>query len=191
MKNKTVVIGISGKAGSGKNSFGEMFAEYGFWQMALADPIKRLVEDVFVLDHHLVHDRILREQPLSEWDGVSVRFLLQKIGTELFRENLFEDVWLRSLIQRIKKAGHDKWVVTDVRFPNEQDGLRKEFGSSFTSVRLLRDGCNGTTQGSIIGHRSEKQDFECDYTIHNNGSLDDLRIKSSEIWAKIQQEQNK
>ena len=54
-KEKKMLVGITGKAGSGKDTVGDYLVKsHGFKKIALADPIKRLVKDVFVLDEHTV-----------------------------------------------------------------------------------------------------------------------------------------
>ena len=82
-----MLVGVCGKAGAGKDTVGDYLIEkYRFKKIALADPIKRMVKDVFVLNDHTVYDRVAREQPLERWPDWTVRTLLQYIGTELFRE---------------------------------------------------------------------------------------------------------
>ena len=73
-----MLVGIGGKAGAGKDTIGDHLSDkYGFEKISLAGPIKRLVQDVFALDHQTVYDRDKREQPLEQWEGRSVRELLQ------------------------------------------------------------------------------------------------------------------
>jgi hypothetical protein len=115
-----MLIGICGKAGAGKDTIGDyLVKKYNFKKIALADPIKRIVKDVFVLDDHTVYDRVEREKELENWKGWSVRKLLQFIGTELFRNNIDDSVWVKSLWYRIKNDADNNYVVTDIRFPNE------------------------------------------------------------------------
>jgi hypothetical protein len=173
-----VIIAISGKAGSGKDTVGDYLCDtYGFQQDSLAAPIKRLVQDVFVLDKETVYDRELREQPLADWEGWTVRKLLQYVGTEMFRKNISEDVWVKSLCRRMDGDGGD-WVVTDVRFPNELSILKEVFGDQCLSISVVRPetGNDGAPSG-MPGHESEAYDIEGEISIINEGTLGDLYSK--------------
>ncbi|TRZ53055.1 MAG: hypothetical protein D4S01_01920 [Dehalococcoidia bacterium] len=177
-----MLVGICGKAGAGKDTVGDyLIDKYGFKKIALADPIKRLVKDVFALDHHTVYDRDAREQPLDQWDGWSVRKLLQYIGTELFRQNIDDAIWVKSLWHRIRDDKDNNYVVTDVRFPNELQFFEENGGDNFLSVKVCREGCEGGV--GISGHESEKHDLETRWVINNDGTFEDLYNKVSEIMA--------
>ena len=87
---------------------------------------------------------------------MTVREVLQWIGTELFRENMHKDFWVRATINRIDsdKSFYDKfnggeifhntfenvYFVTDVRFPNEVEAIRSAGG---IVIRIYRSGCAG------------------------------------------------
>lgn len=172
-----MIIGINGKAGSGKDTIGDRLVScHNFKRDNLAAPLKRLVEDVFVIDPAIMKDRARREQPLPNWPPWTPRKLLQYIGTEMFRSAIGEDVWVKSLCMRIQKAEPADWVITDVRFPNELDGLRRVFGNNFRSIRVDRPGHNGAPSG-IANHASEAYALETDVVIVNSGTLDDLYQK--------------
>jgi dephospho-CoA kinase len=171
-----MLVGISGKAGAGKDTIGDhLVSQYGFCKIALADPIKRLVQDVFVLDDKTVYDRVEREKPLEGWSGWSVRKLLQIIGTELFRKNIDEEVWVKSLWYRVSKNKDKNYVVNDVRFPNELNFLKQNYSGNFLSIKVIRKEYDGKV--GIVGHESEKYDLDTDMVINNNGTIEDLQKK--------------
>ena len=177
-----MLFGICGKAGSGKDTIGDYLVNsYGFKKIALADPIKRLVEDIFVLSHEEVHDRVRREEPMPDWDNWSVRKLLQFIGTEMFRNQLFDDIWVKSLWKRVNSDKDSNYVVTDIRFPNELSYLRDNSSKDFVSVKVVRDGCKGSV--GIQGHESEKYELETDFLIKNDGTIEDLQRKVDELYS--------
>ena len=197
-----MLIGVGGKAGAGKDTIGDhLVAKYGFKKIALADPIKRLVKDVFVLSDEEVYDREKREQPMEKWGGRSVRQLLQYIGTELFRENVDEEIWVKSLWFRVENDPNFNYVVTDVRFPNELEYLSKSAGKDFVFIKVEREGCDG--QVGIVQperssfkkfldylcmrtpkktvHASEAYDLKAAHVIENNSTFEDLYIEVEAI----------
>ena len=177
-----MLVGVCGKAGSGKDTIADYLVEKkGFKKIALADPIKRLVKDVFVLDDKTMYDRVEREKPLEQWGNWSVRKLLQVIGTEMFRRHISEDIWVRSLWYRVKEDPTSNYIISDVRFPNELSFLKEAGKEDFLSMKVVRDGYNG--QVGVIGHESEKYDLETDILIHNNGSFSELYGRIDEIIA--------
>jgi len=177
-----MLVGICGKAGSGKDTVGDHLIEkYGFKKIALADPIKRLVKDVFALDDHTVYDRVAREQPLEQWDDWSVRKLLQYIGTELFRENIDDAVWVKSLWFKIQDDKENNYVVTDVRFPNELKFFEEKGGKDFTSIKVIRNGCEGSV--GLKGHKSEAYDLKTEIEIYNDGTIEELYNNVDELMV--------
>ena len=151
------IVGVCGHAGSGKDTIGAYLCKrYGFQQESLAAPIKRLVKDIFVLDDKTVYDRVEREKPLKDWNGWSVRKLLQYIGSELLRKNIDDKIWVKSLWRRIQKAsGPSNFVITDLRIPNERTFLKRHLGDKFICIRVERLGFDGRTTGGIKGHMTE------------------------------------
>ena len=99
---------------------------------------------------------------------MTVREVLQFVGTELFRNQLNPDVWLNSMF--LKPWGEDAVVIiADARFPNEA-ALGRENG---LLISIERD-----TGLASDGHKSENAlaDYtDYHYNINNNGSFDDLR----------------
>jgi len=163
-----------GAAGSGKDSVCEQIVgKYGFKRIALADPLRDIVQLSFVLDEDSVWDRERRELPMEfpgeDW---SVRKLLQYIGTEMFRNNIHKDTWVHNFKQRLEPGVN--YVLTDVRFPNEREDIASFFGGKILYVEVVREGYDGKDVG-IKGHESEAHAIHGDIIIHNSGTLEDLR----------------
>ena len=68
------------------------------------------------------------------------------------------------------------WVITDVRFPNELSSVEKRKG---LTVRMDRE-----MASKPINHPSETalDNYKFDKTIHNNGSIEDLTVRISDIF---------
>lgn len=173
-----MIIGIVGKARSGKDTIANILCNiYGFERDSLAAPIKKLVKDVFVLDDETVYGEIKREQPLQEWEGWTVRKLLQFIGTDLLRKNIDDRIWVKSLWMRLRDVQGKNFVIPDIRIPNEKEFLKDKFGKDFVVFKVTRPGFLGQTTGGISGHETEKYDIEADFTFENNGTIDNLNDK--------------
>lgn len=137
-----------------------------------------------------------------EHDGrMTVRELLQKLGTDAMRDNLHENVWVNALFADYK-ALHKKekqispvdtsfdastypnWIITDMRFPNEMDAVYKREG--FT-IRVVRDyALRGGPEDPKNQHPSETalDDSHFDYEIINDGTIEDLIEKVRKILIK-------
>lgn len=154
VKDRKLVVGVVGKAGSGKDSALKFFQEVGSYtwvgQWAFANPLKKIAEIMGFTKEQLV-DRKLKET-VDEFWGISPRKFLQMCGTEMFRDVWREDVWIKLATRDIQKllTTRDIVFVTDVRFPNEAKAI-KEMGGII--VRVERPGFEN---GVDPNHPSEK-----------------------------------
>lgn len=104
------------------------------------------------------------------------RIILQKLGTEVFRNCYKESVWV-DFLEDVEKA-----IITDVRFPNEAEKV-KELGGILVRIE------NETQQNQeAMNHPSEAHigQIDCDFTIFNDGkSLDNLKTEVSILLNEI------
>ena len=164
--NGKIVIGITGKAAAGKGaaaSFLEGFTEIGF-----ADPMYAGVVAMTGVEESWLRDRKRKEMPIPHL-GKSPRQLLQTLGTEWGRLMVHPEIWLMQAARRIH-AIDGNVVLTDLRFDNEAEMLKEEFGAVIWKVE--RPGA-----ATCVGHTSEAgiSPRYIDHIIGNWGSLDDLR----------------
>lgn len=119
-----------------------------------------------------------------EWGNMTVRDLLQRLGTDAVREGLHPDAWVNALMADYICIHADRapngldcpnWIITDCRFPNEAKAV-KRFGGIV--VRVNRPGI-----GPVNDHPSETalDNWNFDAVIENNGTLDDLKFKAISI----------
>ena len=126
--------------------------------------------------HHFLNSGVLNHPNVSNDLVVShmtVREMLQKLGTEAMRNGLHQNVWVNALFAdyRAPKMSEDypsKWIITDVRFENEAEAIKERGG---ILVRIKRN--SSESSGS---HPSETalDNYKFDYTIDNNDSMVDL-----------------
>jgi hypothetical protein len=125
--------------------------------------------------------------------GMTVRTLLQKLGTEAMRDGLHENVWVNALfadykaIERIPEKRMSimpNWIITDMRFPNEMKAILEKSG---ITIRVVRDyALRGGPEDPKNIHPSETalDDAKFDYEIINDGTIEDLIEKVKEILIK-------
>ena len=141
---KIPVVGLCGRAGSGKDSalgyfvtkstpeehmVNEFFCSNMFCiHTAFAEALKDIAK-IFGFTQAQLTDRKLKEEPDTFW-GISPRKFLQMAGTEMFRKVWREDVWVKVLekkIEDIRSTASKPSIifVTDVRFPNEAEAIKR------------------------------------------------------------------
>jgi hypothetical protein len=164
-----MIIGIHGKAGSGKDTIGQMIIESdpesNWHRKAFADKIKVISAEILALDPKLVFSDSFKqvEIPRLQMTG---RDFLQKFGTDMCRKHLSEDIWLNALLDEY--SPDKNWVITDVRFRNEANRI-KELGGKL--IKVTRD----TDELSHISERDLETYHFWDQVIDNNSTIDDLR----------------
>jgi len=124
----------------------------------------------------------------KDWIGghkMTVRDLLQKLGTEAMRDGLHENVWVNALFadynvgiqsESLKPTDTDypsKWLITDLRFENEFQAVKDRNG---ICVRVNRKRpYDGVTEfGNDHPSEIALDSFTFDWEINNSGSIEDL-----------------
>lgn len=81
--------------------------------------------------------------------------LLQWWGTEYRRNNYGYDYWVNKVIEQIKKENPDIALITDTRFVNEADAVKKLGGYTVNVTRLNADGTPFVAPDRPADHPSE------------------------------------
>jgi hypothetical protein len=141
------IIGLGGKAGSGKSTAAKYLKDLGYQEMAFADPLKEAAGAIFGFDWAQLNgdlketvDRRLQKSP---------RFVLQALGDAC--RGIWPEVFIAALRRRLYTFSGPV-VVTDVRFGNEAQSLNY-LGA--TMIRIDRLGARAVN--GIEGHHSETQ----------------------------------
>ncbi len=235
-----MIIGISGKKQSGKNTVAliwqylydyynnnythpiteEDFKEYvknnhhlkSVWiQKSFAHKIKQIICILLGCTMEQLEDPMFKETPLGEewwcWKIVleggygthlypyslpkpkniqglklvkmTPRMLMQMIGTEFGRNMVHPNLWVNSLMNEYKRQ---KWLVTDVRFPNEAKAIKDRGG---ILIRLDREGFDN----------SKQIEWSCDTAhlelckLHSVDPEDDSELWDGENYKEIYQDE--
>jgi len=173
-----VLIGLCGKAGSGKSTAAEIICEkFGFDRLSFATALR---EEIYVcwLTGDWTEgswppdlDPALKDREVAKIAGVAeladmfrkptpgwLRRLLQWYGTE-FRRARDEDYWIKKLEERIWVSGPERnYVIDDVRYPNEAEFVTGN-GCLILLERTGDCGKEYRLSGEAEKHSSEQVDF--------------------------------
>jgi hypothetical protein len=177
-----MLIGLVGLIGSGKDTVAErLVTDHQFKRDSFAQSLKDAVSNIFGWDRALLEgktdeSREWREQPDEFWSAkfghpVTPRWVLQHFGTEVMRGNMLDSIWVDSLLARYQG---DRTVISDTRFVNEINSIRKQGGK----IVLIRRGEVPTRdQMQASGAHQSEWDWigsKFDHEIDNSGTLEDL-----------------
>ncbi len=192
------IIGLVGFIGAGKSTVASYLSEKGYTQLNFGGNLKDIVSVAFGWDRELLEgvtyeSRIWRETVDQWWSerlgipGLTPRWILQHWGTEVIRKSFHGDFWIASLEYKILSQLSrldGNIVISDVRFPNEIQALKKLSGEIFWVRKDLPEWYDtayyeGSTQMKVKYpevHESEYSWISCgkdglyDGILHNIGS---------------------
>ena len=139
----------------------------------------------FVLDANITYDEKLYRGLVKQ--KMTPRLLMQLIGTECGRQIIHPNIWVNALMSEYNCVPADlapngidcpNWIITDMRFLNEMEAVKKRGGITIRVNRNLEE--------SKDQHESETEldNVEFDYIINNNGTIEELIEKVKEILIK-------
>lgn len=180
------IIGITGKKGSGKDTATAMiqflqfqsnnpgvypdYENYKAWvkdfghfetssieNRKFADKVKEVASIMLGVPVEWFEDQNFKNEQLGpEWDYMTVREFIQKLGTDAVRFGLHKNTWINTLFQDYQLRDHSyfdirywpRWIISDVRFLNEAGAIRERGGKI---IKLLRN------YDSLDSHQSETE----------------------------------
>lgn len=160
------ILLIGGYSNSGKDVCAQFFKQRGYVHLAFADLLKRNVMRKYGLSETKVFTQYGKKELIG---GTTVREILIK-EAELAR-SLDPDVFAKKVRDEILESDEKRFIISDFRFQNEYDVLAREF--NVVSVRIERKSV------PVLDYASEHalDNFKFDYTVENDGSLDELEDK--------------
>lgn len=182
------IVALTGPKGSGKDTIADIICKrfQRVTRVAFADPIKQVVQHIFLLDkqNNDQYDRIKRSRIElcggnleTTWKSVSGRHVVREIG--MLMRSYDTNQFTKYVHDEIVKAQNnsDIFVVTDMRFDNEYIML-KEHGAKI--VKITRPDYH------YDGHITERgfNDYLVDVVIDNNGSLEALEEQVVSIFKE-------
>lgn len=180
-----MIIGITGKAGVGKDTLANhLVLKHGFIRYGFADPIKKLLNARFGWAMEDWENREWKEAPMAHCghpqssiiNNFSPRSWAQWLGTEVGREsfgdycwiNLFKEAYEEACFRTINTFS-PKFVIPDVRFENEARAIINMGGSI---IHLHRP--NTTPVNSHISETPIRPQY-WSASFSNSGSIQELQ----------------
>lgn len=187
-----MIIGITGKARSGKDTFAELLANalfekngQRFVMMAYAHELKMRVQKDFDLSYEQLwgeeketaDKRYFNKDLDTNW---SAREILQAYGQ--FYRTIDHEFWVKELFRVIDDKDYKNVIVTDVRHPNEADPIVDRGGTIIKVTRDSKDTIHG------MDHISETaMDTYAPLGFHviNDFGLDELKVAAQDVAALL------
>ena len=183
------IVGVTGRKYNGKDTLGNyLVSQHGYKRLAFADALKDACRCVFGFDDEQLYGG--KKEEIDEFWRTSPRIALQYIGTELFRNQLNQimphvehNIWVEVIRRKIIKERQinpdTKFVITDVRFPNEINMVRDFEG---VLVRVKRDLCQNATD--VHASEIEIDNLDVDHEVDNNGTKDEMCARAIDILSQ-------
>lgn len=201
---KPIVIALTGRPGVGKDTIADLLAPtHGFERIAFADALRREICEAWRIDQRVLTERDTKEWPLPvlavgmcsdtgfvRWcheqgesltDPRSPRWTMQTWGDykRRFNPGHYADIVARWAFRQIG-VGRSRIVVTDLRYPVEQEALAPFDVQVLRVIRTSRT----QLQGSTAGHSSEQADaIRADWELFNESN--DLEKLRSTLLATL------
>lgn len=208
--NKTIVA-VNGVIGSGKDTLSNYFVYEGFYRISFAESLKDAVSVIFGWDRDMLEGKTeaaRKERDVVDeyWSSVlgmkiTPRWILQNFGTDCIRKHFNDNIWIYSLTNKINKIRNEKIIITDCRFPNEIEMVRKNSGTIVEIQRVLPDWYSvarewNTSDKSGLEIPEDLQEIHTsewawiginnpDFIVQNNAGLDELKSNAQQIIKKI------
>ena len=190
------IILISGFSTSGKDVLGSIFCDkHGFTRFAFADSLKEIVSKKYGCAVDLLHTHEGKNSicPATDttWRAVLIKESLLYKETE---PDIFARICAEN-IEKYSKTSHKLpyYVVTDWRFPNEFDTIRRIFPDAcIVPVRITCDSHNGISPVNDSSEyalqnmsRRNMLNITLQNSIFNDKIIDALNIFADDIITNI------
>lgn len=205
---KTLIVLISGKMRSGKNTLADNLidvisaktnSELKIGHQFFAKPVKDQCKDVYlklteylniISEQYNIPELYTVEDNWYEDKNTITRILLQTYATDIFRDRVDEDYWVNNLLKTVLTSNMNIVFVTDWRFKNEVEVLKNSAKHFPNDIELLTVRIN---RPSIDRSRTEHEhqseidldDYQLFDVVIENTDIDSLFNSSKELADKI------
>jgi hypothetical protein len=170
-----MIIGLTGYAQSGKDTVANILVNnYGYTRVAFADKIREFLYETNPMYDSIVGEPLFVRAKVDRdgWEEAKksphIRRLLQTSGVAA-RKVFGENFWVQQALKDVHFEGN--YVITDVRFTNEADIIKKYDNAQLWRVKRLG-------VDAVNGHVSEREldGYPVDQIFINNTTIEDLEL---------------
>jgi hypothetical protein len=142
-----MIIGINGYSGSGKDAVGKIIQELQpekNWEIKkFAGKLKTIASILTGIPEEKFEDEDYKKKNLKRewwttcdegWQPMTVRELLQKLGTDALRNGLHENVWVNALMQEYRKTTNLKTFMYAKGYTDEREFKK---GDTFSGESIM------------------------------------------------------
>lgn len=209
-----MIIGISGKARSGKDTFAQMLAEelqrktgQAYVLMAYAHELKLKIQKDFDLSYEQLwgeeKEHADKRYVRPKWKHLdrgtmtywTPREIMQNYG-QFFR-TIDYDFWVKHLFNIVEEKNYKNVIITDLRHINEVNAVVDRGGYH---VRVEREEKDNVHNEQHISETALDGKHRIDFTVKNYGTLEDLKetgkdvvrflIDSKKMFNKLERKEN-
>lgn len=175
-----MIIGLGFQARSGKDTVADYLVEnHSFTKIAFADALKDGAAAIFGLTQEQLYGD-LKETEDEFWEDTP-RNILQKMGTECMRRGYRDDLWVKCVERVVRGPGQLNYVISDVRFPNEAEAIKKWGGHLARVDRPMNDDFAKVATKLHASEVSMLEYNQWDHTLENKGTLLELKASAAEM----------
>jgi hypothetical protein len=186
-----MLIGVSGKARSGKDTFAEMLSRelqeqtgQAYVLMAYAHELKLKVQKDFDLSYEqlwgeekeIEDKRYRKHTDKDEMVYWTAREIMQNYG-QFFR-TINYDFWVDHLFNVVKEKEYKTVIITDLRHVNEVNAVVDRGGFH---IRVEREEAEATHNKQHISETALDEGHRIDFTVNNYWTLKELKSAAKDV----------
>jgi dephospho-CoA kinase len=188
-----IVVGVTGRAGTGKSTFARMLAEEGAdlldadqmaWEIYAIPEVSRKLKEIFgkeiftgdgTVDRTQLGNRVFNDShALQELNSIIHPFLVKELKNRIYTCSQ-------------KTVIIDAALLLDWSLADECDLLIGVVALDETCIRRMTEkGITPQRARAVLGNQRSEQDFRarCHVIVENSGSIEDLRRQVGKVWTE-------
>jgi hypothetical protein len=188
-----MLIGITGQKQNGKNTICNFIVSQNQPDSVIIHSFANPIREIGKVFGFSLEEMNVRKEDINLFWNISWRKFAQMIGTNLFRNNYRQDVWIKLAEKRYLDSKCEIILFDDVRFKNEAEFIKNNNGIVIRVVRSSHQVAKSKFAiiswiKSLFLHASERPIDKSlvDYEIVNDGTVEELKVKVLAILETIE-----